>query len=126
MRQVIIFITKENDMSDKKAASKKAVAGKAASGKAAAEPKKTKQTTAKKTIADTAAENKPAAEKIAKKTGSKAAKKSHSPSVAYSPEQRYRMIETAAYFIAERNGFQGDTAEHWRAAELEIAQLLGE
>jgi hypothetical protein len=125
MRQVIIFVTKENDMADKKAASKKAVAGKVATGKVAAEPKKTKQKTAKKTIVSTVVESKPAAEKTAKKTGSKAAKKSHSLSVAYSPEQRYRMIETAAYFIAERSGFQGDTTEHWRAAEQEIDLLLG-
>lgn len=36
------------------------------------------------------------------------------------------MVETAAYFIAERNGFRGDTAAHWAAAELEITALLKE
>ena len=41
------------------------------------------------------------------------------------PEERYRMVETAAYFIAEQNGFQGRSEEHWLAAEREIAARLG-
>lgn len=40
-------------------------------------------------------------------------------------EERYRMVETAAYFIAERHGFQGRSDEHWAAAEREIAAKLG-
>jgi hypothetical protein len=40
------------------------------------------------------------------------------------PEERYRMVEITAYFIAERNGFQGDSTEHWAAAEREIAAKL--
>ncbi len=35
------------------------------------------------------------------------------------------MVETAAYFIAERHGFQGRSDEHWAAAELEVAARLG-
>jgi len=42
------------------------------------------------------------------------------------PEERYRMVEMTAYFIAERNGFQGDSTEHWAAAEREIAAKLGQ
>lgn len=42
------------------------------------------------------------------------------------PEERYRMVETEAYFIAERHGFQGRTEEHWAAAEREIAARLGQ
>jgi len=42
------------------------------------------------------------------------------------PEERYRMVETAAYFIAERHGFQGRSDEHWAAAEREIAARLGQ
>jgi len=42
-----------------------------------------------------------------------------------SPEERYRMVETAAYFIAEQHGFQGRSDEHWAAAEREIAARLG-
>ncbi len=41
------------------------------------------------------------------------------------PEERYRMVETAAYFIAEQHGFQGGSDEHWAAAEREIAAKLG-
>jgi len=40
------------------------------------------------------------------------------------PEERYRMVEITAYFIAERSGFQGDSTEHWSAAEREIAAKL--
>ncbi|HEY0666027.1 MAG TPA: DUF2934 domain-containing protein [Gallionella sp.] len=43
---------------------------------------------------------------------------------APTPEERYRMVQTAAYFIAERCGFQGDSAAHWAAAELEITAML--
>jgi len=42
------------------------------------------------------------------------------------PEERYRMVETAAYFIAERHGFQGRSDEHWAAAEIEVAAKLGQ
>lgn len=39
---------------------------------------------------------------------------------AVSPEQRYKMIQDAAYFIAERHGFNGDNAYFWSLAEVEI------
>jgi len=42
------------------------------------------------------------------------------------PEERYRMVQTAAYFIAERNGFSGCATDHWATAEIEIASLLGQ
>lgn len=42
-----------------------------------------------------------------------------------SAQERYRMVETAAYYIAERSGWQGCTTEHWAAAEIEIAKKLG-
>ena len=34
--------------------------------------------------------------------------------------ERQRMVEQAAYFRAERHGFQGDSSQHWAAAEAEI------
>jgi len=41
------------------------------------------------------------------------------------PEQRRRMIEEAAYFIAEHRGFsQGDCDDDWIRAESEIDQML--
>jgi hypothetical protein len=42
------------------------------------------------------------------------------------PEERYRMVETAAYFIAEQHDFRGRSDEHWAAAEREIAAKLGQ
>lgn len=42
------------------------------------------------------------------------------------PQERYRMVETAAYFIAQRHGFQGRSDEHWVAAEREVAAKLGQ
>lgn len=46
------------------------------------------------------------------------------PTAKLTPEQRYLMVQTAAYFIAERNGFGGRATEHWAAAEIEIASKL--
>jgi len=43
-----------------------------------------------------------------------------------SAEQRYRMIQAAAYFLAEKNGFQGSATHYWTLAEREIAAQLGE
>lgn len=40
------------------------------------------------------------------------------------PEQRYMMVAEAAYYRAERQGFMGDPAQDWIAAEAEIAALL--
>ncbi len=37
-------------------------------------------------------------------------------------EERYRMVQTAAYYIAERDGFAGKASDYWIAAELEIAK----
>ena len=35
------------------------------------------------------------------------------------------MIAEAAYFIAERSGFEGDCKAYWLAAECEIDRMLG-
>lgn len=44
-----------------------------------------------------------------------------------STEQRLHYIEVAAYYIAQRRGFNGgDPVEDWAAAELEIDRLLAE
>ncbi|AHE99560.1 DUF2934 domain-containing protein [Thioalkalivibrio paradoxus] len=81
------------------------------------------------------AEKKPAARKAAPRkatprqatngTGARSSRKA-APATGseVSPEQRYRMIQDAAYFIAERNGFTGDNHAHWLEAEKAIdAQL---
>lgn len=81
-----------------------------------------KKVVAKKTVA-AAAEPKmtklPATKKAAAAIANKAAAKP-------SPEERYRMVETAAYYIAEKHGFQGRSDEHWAAAERAIAINLGQ
>lgn len=62
-----------------------------------------------------AAEKKPAAKKIStQKTVS-----------ANSPFERYKMIEVAAYYIAEKDGFKGYAADYWIAAEKEIDKKIG-
>ncbi|MGC9217710.1 DUF2934 domain-containing protein [Acidithiobacillus sp.] len=40
-------------------------------------------------------------------------------------EARYCMIAEAAYFIAERSGFESDYEGDWLAAECEIDRMLG-
>jgi len=60
-------------------------------------------------------ETKPKSEKKPKKT------KPKTKDVKVSPTRRIEMIATAAYYIAERHGFQPNRAdEDWREAELQI------
>ncbi len=37
-----------------------------------------------------------------------------------SKDDFFRMVEQAAYYVAEKNGFQGDSAQHWQDAEAEV------
>ena len=87
-----------------------------------------------------AAAKKPAAKKAAKPAASKAkaitaskpkaVKKSPAKKTSITKPanigaaERYRMVETAAYFIAERNGFKGNSADNWIAAEAQIRKML--
>jgi Protein of unknown function (DUF2934) len=89
-----------------------------------------KQKTTKARTATTAKQ--PAAQKpVAKKPAAKTAATREKPATTQkrvtnpTPEERYRMVETAAYFIAEQHGFQGRSDEHWAQAEREIAAKLG-
>lgn len=83
--------------------------------------KDTKKTTVKK-----AAPKAPKAPKVAKPAAKPvtkpAAKAASKP--APTPEERYRMIQEAAYYIAERHGFNGDSAYFWSLAEAEINNRL--
>lgn len=58
---------------------------------------------------------------LAKKAAAKpAAKKTKN-----SPENsqlRYKMIEVAAYYLAEKDGFAGSPVEYWIAAELQFSK----
>jgi hypothetical protein len=60
-----------------------------------------------------------------KTAGKPAATPSASPSRrAVSPEERYRRIQDAAYFKAEKNGFSGDPSAYWAEAEAEVDRQL--
>lgn len=98
--------------------------------KTAAAPKKAtapKAAPAKKPAVAKAAPaaKKPAATKkpVAKPAAPKAASKTAKPN-KISNEERYRMVEVAAYFLAEHNGFKGSPVEYWTTAEAQIAKLL--
>lgn len=105
-----------------------------ATSKSATAKKPATKPVAKKTTATattkTAAARKPAA--TVKKSGPVAAKKPAARTTkaapakiaAPTPEQRYKMVQDAAYFIAEKNGFQAGSMDYWIAAEAEIAALL--
>jgi hypothetical protein len=62
------------------------------------------------------------AAKATKKPAAAAKKSAAAPKV--SPEERQRMIEREAYFIAEKQGFQGDPQAHWAEAVKKIDALL--
>ncbi|MFZ2541688.1 MAG: DUF2934 domain-containing protein [Gallionella sp.] len=97
----------------------------------AAKPRKTKVVSVKKTAAP-AAKRKVAA-KIPLDSNIKSTRMKSTninpaatkKAVQLTPEERYRMVEKAAYYIAERHGFQGRSDEHWAAAELEVLARLG-
>lgn len=74
---------------------------------------------AKATAAKTPAAKKPVARKPA------APKAARSAAKTPSAEERYKMIEVAAYFIAERNSFEGSPVDYWTQAEIQISKLLG-
>jgi hypothetical protein len=114
-----IIRTGEDTMAEKKtpAAAKKATAStKAVAAKASA----VKKAAAKPAVAAAKAAPAKSAAVARKAAAPKAAAKSkHS---GPTPEERYRMIAEAAYYIAERRGFTpGDPAKDWHDAEAEIA-----
>ena len=81
-----------------------------------------KKSAPSKTVAakPTASKTVAAKPKITKSPTAKGNGKSH-----ITPEQRYRMICDAAYFLAERRGFVGgNSGDDWIAAEVEVDELL--
>ena len=109
-----------------KAKTSRPVSGKSKSVKSA------KTATAKKPVGESKKARAPAVKRALpptpkpKSPRTKAAPASIKPDAKISPEERYRMVETAAYFIAEQHGFQGRSDEHWAAAERAIASKLGQ
>ncbi len=94
--------------------------------------KPAKKTAAKKAPAKktTAAKKAPAKKAAAKKAPAKkapakkkaAAKKTVKPN--YTAEQVYSMIEQAAYFSAENDGFGKDSTSYWTQAEAAINKMI--
>lgn len=76
-----------------------------------------------KTVAAKKSAPKAIAKKVAavKKEPAKKAAKARS----ISAEERYKMIEVAAYYIAERHSFRGNTLDFWVTAEAEISKKIG-
>ena len=66
-----------------------------------------------------------AAAKPAGKPTAKPSVKTAVASVVVTPEQRQRMIEVSAYYLAEKNGFQGDGQKYWLQAERDVNAKLG-
>jgi hypothetical protein len=60
------------------------------------------------------------------KTNSAAKKSAAIKTMSMSAEERYRMTEVAAYFMAERNNFSGNPVEYWQAAEAQISSMLSQ
>lgn len=86
------------------------------------ETSKTAATKSSKPAKATVAKAKPAAAKSpAKKT---TAVKSNGGARKISAEERYRMTEVAAYFVAEHNSFAGNPVDFWIAAEAQISSML--
>lgn len=103
--------TKKPSSPAKPAIKTKAKPAAAPKAKPAAAPKAAKSVTPVKAA-------KPAA-RAAKTTGNKRAKG------AVPPEQHRYYVEVAAYYIAERRGFQeGNALDDWAAAEAEVERLL--
>jgi hypothetical protein len=97
----------------------------------ATKKKTAKKATPKKTAKNEAAEAKPAAKKApAKKAPAKkattrrTATRQKSADVIVSPEDFYKMVQEAAYFQAEKDGFANDPSAYWLEAEKEIEKRL--
>jgi hypothetical protein len=108
--------------------------------------KKTKKTATKKTASKKTPKTSSVAKKAEKKTTKKATKKPTKKATkkaaprksaatrkttrksasarVISAEERYHMIETAAYFRGEKDGFRSDASTYWVEAEKEIDQML--
>jgi len=87
------------------------------------QPAETKAT-AKKTTASMSTTTKSATSKKVATPKKEASTKKASGATkagAISPSERYKMIEVAAYYMAEKDQFSGNVAEYWVMAEREIS-----
>jgi hypothetical protein len=82
-----------------------------------------KPAAAKKSAPKKAATTKAPAKKSAEKK-SVPKKASTNKSVTVSAFERYKMIEVAAYYLAEQKGFTGNSADDWVTAEKQIDKKI--
>lgn len=85
------------------------------------------KTTAKKTATAKAPAAKKAAVKkvaVAKKPAAKKPAAPRAKKGSPTPEERYRMVQEAAYFIAEKDAFSGCSTDYWITAEAQIELML--
>ena len=100
----------------------------ATNGKAASRKKSPSQSASKNAGNSKDTAPKATAKKAAgrKQSAPRRSSKKAAPKGPISPEERYRMIQEAAYFRAEKEGFDCDPWKCWLVAEAEIdAQLAG-
>lgn len=92
---------------------------------ATAKPAGTKKSAAASAPKTPAAE-KPAVTKAAAPKAKAEKKPAAKKAAAWNPgnEERYNMVQVAAYYLAERDGFAGNPVEYWAAAELQIRTML--
>jgi Protein of unknown function (DUF2934) len=97
-----------------------------ATEKASPKKKPVVKPVAKKAASTKAVTSKKVADKATKASPKKVAPKKVSKTNASSISgfERYKMIEVAAYYLAEKNGFAGNSADFWIAAEKEIDKKL--
>src|SRR2546423_572270 len=107
--------TKGTVMADSKSTAKKPAAEK----KATSSAKK-----ATSSVKVTATKIKPASKSADKAAPKKAATAKTDKPNKISAEERYRMTEVAAYFLAERNKFAGQPVDYWTAAEEQVSKML--
>jgi hypothetical protein len=98
---------------------------------AEAKPKTTAQKAAPKktTAAKAAPAKKPAAAKAAapaKAPAKRAPAAKKAAKTEWNPgnEERYNMVQVAAYYLAERDSFAGSPVDYWIAAEAQITTML--
>lgn len=85
---------------------------------------KTGETTAKKTTAKKATPKAVVAKPAKAATTKTTSRKKVSKLAVITSEDRLKMIEEAAYYIAEKNGFGSNHMDYWLQAEQEIDAKL--
>ena len=85
-------------------------------------PETRKTTPSKKSQQPSAAVAKQAVKKVA---GKQAVKSQADGQTKLSPEDRYRLIQESAYYMAEKAGFTGNSVDYWLAAETEVNRRYG-